>query len=220
MVETGRSRAPRRDQQRNREALIAAGFEVFAESGINAPLNAIAKRAGVSGATLYRHFSDRHKLIEAVLLVNLIQHEEVISNAMAADTGWDGLMAYVSWLWEEQLKNVGYLSALREIAAGQSPEVDRLRDFITEGFTSLVRRAKSEGRIRADRWAEDLLLLIYLNEQLVILPEEEARAASRRLLELAVASITAEPQMRTDTEPSDVQILRKHLLHRLAGHSQ
>ena len=193
MAETGRSRAPRRDQQRNREALIAAGCEVFAESGINAPLDAIAKRAGVSGATLYRHFSDRHKLIEAVLLVNLIQHEEVISSAMAADTGWDGFMAYVSWLWEEQFKNVGYLSALREIAAGQSPEVDRLRDFTTEGFTSLVRRAKSEGRIRADRWAEDLLLLIYLNEQLVTLPEEEARAASRRLLELTVASITAEP---------------------------
>lgn len=170
-------------------------------------------------ATLYRHFSDRHKLIEAVLLVNLAQHEEVITNALAAGSGWEGLVAYVSWLWEEQLKNVGYLSALREISTGQNADVDRLRNFTIEGFTSLVQRAKSEGRIRVDRWTEDLLLLIYLNEQLVALPEEEARAASRRLLELTVASITAEAQTHNDTEPPEVKVLRKHILHRLAGHS-
>lgn len=46
----------RADAQRNRERLIATAAEVFA-SGRAISLDAIAKRAGVGNATLYRHFT-------------------------------------------------------------------------------------------------------------------------------------------------------------------
>ena len=52
----------RRDAQDNRDRLIAAAREVFAESGFDVPLDAIARRAGVGRATLYRNFSDRYAL--------------------------------------------------------------------------------------------------------------------------------------------------------------
>jgi AcrR family transcriptional regulator len=55
----------RADAQRNREHLIATAAEVFA-SGRAISLDAIAKRAGVGSATLYRHFPTREDLVEEV----------------------------------------------------------------------------------------------------------------------------------------------------------
>lgn len=56
----------RADAQRNAQVLLATAREVFAEKGPDAPLDEIAKRAGVGPGTLYRHFPNRDALIEAV----------------------------------------------------------------------------------------------------------------------------------------------------------
>lgn len=59
-------RRPRADALRNRAALVAAATDVFAEHGTDAPLDDIARRAGVGNATLYRHFPTRRDLVVAV----------------------------------------------------------------------------------------------------------------------------------------------------------
>ena len=56
----------RADARRNCELLIATAREVFTEKGAEAPLDEIAKRAGVGAGTLYRHFPTREALVEAV----------------------------------------------------------------------------------------------------------------------------------------------------------
>src|SRR3989442_12222022 len=59
-------RARRADARRNIERLIAAAREAFAAHGPNAPLDDIARAAGVGAGTLYRHFPTRLALFEAV----------------------------------------------------------------------------------------------------------------------------------------------------------
>jgi AcrR family transcriptional regulator len=59
-------RPMRADARRNEELLIATAREVFTEKGAEAPLDEIAKRAGVGAGTLYRHFPNRPALVEAV----------------------------------------------------------------------------------------------------------------------------------------------------------
>ena len=56
----------RSDAARNRDALLGAASELFAERGADAPLEEIARRAGVGIGTLYRHFPTREALIAAV----------------------------------------------------------------------------------------------------------------------------------------------------------
>ncbi|MEV0824154.1 TetR/AcrR family transcriptional regulator [Nonomuraea rubra] len=56
----------RADAQRNRDLLVAAAAQVFAERGADAPLDDVARRAGVGNATLYRHFPTRSDLLLAV----------------------------------------------------------------------------------------------------------------------------------------------------------
>lgn len=63
----------------NRAALIAAAREVFAEQGASAPLNAIAKRAGVGQGSLYRHFPTRGAIAVAAFEANLTELEELVS---------------------------------------------------------------------------------------------------------------------------------------------
>ena len=57
---------PRSDAQRNIDALLAAAKEEFAASGVDVHVRAIAARAGVGTATLYRHFPLRSDLVAAV----------------------------------------------------------------------------------------------------------------------------------------------------------
>jgi AcrR family transcriptional regulator len=63
---SGRRRPVRADAQRNIESLVETAAEVFAASGIDAPIRDIAKRAGVGVGTLYRHFPTRSDLVVAV----------------------------------------------------------------------------------------------------------------------------------------------------------
>src|SRR5271170_6564623 len=66
-IGTGSEERPKRaDARRNQARLIAAAREVFAEAGVGAAMEAIAREAGVGVGTLYRNFPQRIDLVEAV----------------------------------------------------------------------------------------------------------------------------------------------------------
>ena len=56
----------RRDAARNRVRIVEAALEVFAEQGLQAPIDEVARRAGVGIGTLYRRFSGRDELIQVM----------------------------------------------------------------------------------------------------------------------------------------------------------
>ena len=60
------TRPQRADARRNYERVLAAAKEVFGQLGVAAPLDEIARRAGVGNATMYRHFPSRRELVIAV----------------------------------------------------------------------------------------------------------------------------------------------------------
>jgi len=62
----GKPRRMRADAQRKMTSLLHAAMEVFAKSGVNAPVREIAEKAGVGLGTVYRHFPQRSDLIVAV----------------------------------------------------------------------------------------------------------------------------------------------------------
>lgn len=66
MPRADEQRKPRADAQRNIDALLAAAEQEFATRGVDVSVRAIAARAGVGTATLYRHFPRRSDLITAV----------------------------------------------------------------------------------------------------------------------------------------------------------
>ncbi|MGW6025221.1 TetR/AcrR family transcriptional regulator [Streptomyces sp. NPDC055099] len=84
----------RRVAARNRAALIVAAREVFAEQGLDAPLSAVARRAGVGQGSLYRHFADRGALASAVLDENVRQIEQAADEPDASPAS---VLGVVTW---------------------------------------------------------------------------------------------------------------------------
>jgi AcrR family transcriptional regulator len=93
---TGPARRLRADARRNHEQLLTAARDVFVERGPGAPLEEIARRAGVGIGTLYRRFADRRSLLRAVVLDALARTARAADTALAEES--DGFSALTRYL--------------------------------------------------------------------------------------------------------------------------
>src|SRR5690349_16311301 len=63
---TRAERPLRRDAERNRQRILTAAADAFAEGGLAVTMDEIARRAGVGVGTVYRRFPDKELLVEAL----------------------------------------------------------------------------------------------------------------------------------------------------------
>jgi AcrR family transcriptional regulator len=82
----------RSDARLNRERVLQAAREVLAERGVDAEMKEIADRAGVGVGTVYRNFSTKEELIEAMLGQVLQGLYEAVDEAERMDDPRDGLL--------------------------------------------------------------------------------------------------------------------------------
>jgi AcrR family transcriptional regulator len=150
-------RARRADARDNHALLLAAAKEVFAEDGPDAPLDRIARRAGIGNATMYRHFPSRRELVTAVYA------DEVASLSSrarldAADPGAE-LFAWLG-LFVEHVRDKRALALSLTTPAGDHETLfARWHETVNETAAALVDRAKAAGAVEPDTDALDLLLL-------------------------------------------------------------
>lgn len=174
----------RADAQRNRERLLVVAREVFAEKGVEAaPLEEIARRAGVGIGTLYRHFPTRLDLVGAIYLDEV---DALVRTAADLAKHRDPLDALRRWLE----RFVDYVATKRGLA-GALEELRRSGAFagnqvrINTALGSLIEAGQKAGEIRPDVQAPDVVRALggicMLGERTV--PE---RAQTRRIIELLV----------------------------------
>lgn len=159
-VADGERPAPqRRDARRNREALAAAAADVFAELGLDAPLDVIARRAGVGNATLYRHFPTREDLIGEVFRPAAAVLAEAGEEALAAEDAWTAVEGYFTRIFELVATSRG----INDLVTMAIPTVPVLADMSRRNAATvgiLVARAQEQGTMRGDVVATDLLFLL------------------------------------------------------------
>jgi AcrR family transcriptional regulator len=157
----GQSRRPRRvDAQRNYELLLTTARKVFGERGVDAPLDDIARQAGIGNATMYRHFPTRRELIIAVYADEVAalcaQGEALLEDELPGDALFGWLRAFIA-----------HVAAKRELAlaipndqGGQRSELfDRWHKAMHTTASKLLARAQSSGAVGADLDVSDLLTL-------------------------------------------------------------
>jgi AcrR family transcriptional regulator len=154
-----RAQPARVDATRNRERIIAAAREAFVEHGPTVPLDAIAHRAGVGNATLYRHFADRHELIHVVASYSLARITEQAESALAEETdAFEALRRFVHRAADER---VGALcSLLYEGFDKNDPHVVAARLRMETVVTELMDNARESGQLRPDVGIGDLMVAI------------------------------------------------------------
>ena len=145
------ARAPRKDAAERRSALLAAAAEEFAARGYNVPLDAIADRAGVGRATLYRNFADRGELALAVFEEQLGRLAEQ-TRARGEDP--EAFFFFVDELADILSRNAGLDAALREAQSSGALKPIRLK--LVEAGEDALERAKTAGLVRADLGPQDI----------------------------------------------------------------
>ncbi|KAF1701658.1 TetR/AcrR family transcriptional regulator [Pseudoxanthomonas suwonensis] len=148
----------RADAQRNLDALLRAGVEVFAESGVDAPMREIAARAGVGVGTLYRHFPQRSDLIKAIIQREV---DACASHAAALAARHDPEQALAAWM--QKLVDLaatkrGLGPALHSGDAAYQALPDYVLGQLTPALESLLQAAAAAGAIRDDVDPREFLL--------------------------------------------------------------
>jgi AcrR family transcriptional regulator len=152
-----RSNPGPRAAARNRAALLAAAREVFAEHGAHAPLNAVARRAGVGQGSLYRHFPDRVELVIALFEEQVVALEE---RAVDPDARLADLLGLITRHAMDSVVSIDLVSARPE----EHPDrrLMDLRARVADVLATRVDDAVAAGAVPPGTTVEDLLLGVEL----------------------------------------------------------
>lgn len=184
-------RTLRSDARENRERILAAAREAYALHGIDVPMAAIARRAKVGVATLYRRFPTRAALVSEAFAEQLADCVGVLHEGLADPDPWRGFCSVVENVCMMQATERGFTQAfLSEFP--DHPEYTEERDRAEEGLALLIRRAKESGRLRQDFDIRDFTLLLLANSGATGAVGDDAPAASRRLVSYLLQSFRAE----------------------------
>lgn len=175
------TRRVRADAQRNLEALREAAKEIFAESGVDAPVREIAERAGVGLGTVYRHFPQRSDLIKAVFRHEIDSCAQA-ATTLAAEQGPGDALGM--WL----LRYTGFIGTKRGLASALhsgDPAYEALPAYFDEhlvpALTRLLDAAVAAGEARSGITPDDLLRAVA--NLCLFATEEQSRAMVTLLID-------------------------------------
>ncbi|WP_308042332.1 TetR/AcrR family transcriptional regulator [Streptomyces sp. 8L] len=207
----------RQDAQRSRERVLAAAREVYAEWGVEAPLDVIARRAGVGNATLYRRFPDRAALIEAVFQDGLAATMEAGEAARAAEDPMAGLTGYLEHVFAGLAVDRG-VTDLMTTRLAHVPTLERLHGHNAETLGLLLARCRADGVVREDVSVADVLFALAVLGRGVPAAEAARPGSWRRFLALFLDGLRAGPGADADRDggalpgtPYDPETLRDAL---------
>jgi len=151
----------RADARHNRARLILAATEVFAEKGADAPLEEVARRAGVGIGTLYRHFPNRLDL-QAAVFRNQVSVVCEKGNALAeTDSPEDALASWIRALAAYLVTKRGLSRALIEAVGVESELITSCWMAMRETTERLLANGQRAGVIRPDVTGTDVMRLVH-----------------------------------------------------------
>jgi AcrR family transcriptional regulator len=193
--------ALRADAARNRRRLLEAAARVFAEHGMDASVDDIAREAGVGIGTLYRRFATKDELIAAVL----DDRFETIAAAIEAAGGLEDPMAALETAMAELAAGaVLHRALLHNLAYSgcHAPLVQAAKERVTAEFDAILARARAAGVVRDDIVARDLMTLGGMLSRLPAWQLEQEPDVWRRYLALMLDGLRPETAHALPHPPS------------------
>ncbi len=204
------NRSLRADAERNRQRIVEAARQVFAERGLDAPLDAIAERAGVGQATLYRRFPQREDLVVACFAPKLTEYADAVDEALRNPDAWAGFCAYVERICGMQAADLGVQDVLTTTFP-TARGVEAQRAYAFEQLTELIQKAQAQGKLRRDFVPEDVVLLLLANAGVVRVMRSAAPEAWRRFVGLILDGLRADHAQPLPPPPTPAQTYRAML---------
>ena len=201
----------RKDSRRNRAALLIAARAAFAEEGLNAALEGIARRAGLAIGTLYRHFPNRMDLVAAVFAEKRQAWITAAQAAVAMEPAWDGLAYFLERMCELQAGDLAF-SDITSMRFANAPRIESASRRAYDLTRRIVELAQAEGSLRPDITAEDLAFVVWALSRVSEATHAIDPHAWRRYLALTLDGFRATAAHPLPTPPlRPRQVLRAQL---------
>ncbi|MFI7639528.1 TetR/AcrR family transcriptional regulator [Nonomuraea sp. NPDC049400] len=174
----------RKDAVQNRERLLQAARQLFADRGLDVPLEEIARAAEVSIGTLYNRFPARDALVEAAFADRAATVTGLAEEALAMANAWEGFVGFLTGVCELQAADLGYNDlAARMAAVGEDRGYGLMRE--------ILERAQRSGELRADVTLADMAFVVWGVAATVRATRKVAPGVWRRHLALALDGLRA-----------------------------
>jgi AcrR family transcriptional regulator len=184
-----RTRGRQAEAARNDRRVLQAARDVFTTQGFDAPVSAIAARAGVGMGSLYRRYGSKEELLQRLCVLAMEQTIEAAQSGLDAKDAWTGLAGYMR-------ECVGFCSGAFAPIAGTISTTREMWDTsrrVRACHEKLVARAHAAGVLRRDVTALDISLLIeHFSRRGTPGPPEEADNARTRLLTITIDGLRAQ----------------------------
>jgi len=148
----------RRDAQRNRERIMAAARELFAQRGVDATLDGVAERAGVGVGTVYRRYPNKDALLDELFEERIAELAALAEASLSDDDPWAALVRFLERV-EELFAADRALEHLVLHPDASRRHLSRARERLEAPIATLVERAKAGGRLRADFEPADIRMI-------------------------------------------------------------
>jgi AcrR family transcriptional regulator len=195
----------RADAERNRERILDAAQRMFATDGLDVPLEAIASRAGVGIATLYRRFPTRADLVAATYERSIANYAAVVDAALSETDPWQGFCSMITGLCGLQARDAA-LKELLTLSFPNSAVVEELKARVLVNLETIIERAKAGGRLRPDFDITDVVLVLFANAGLVTATHRNAPDAWRRLVAYLLQSFSVDGNGPLPDPPTQEQL--------------
>ncbi|MEX5633474.1 TetR/AcrR family transcriptional regulator [Parafrankia sp. FMc2] len=173
----------RQDAARNRDRIISAACAVFAERGLDACVEDIARRAGVGVGTLYRRFPTKEHLLRQIaedLLRELLDGARAELGA-ADGAGLERTLRQCALL---QVSKRGYM-----MRAFDTAMPDELRTAFRATLGELLTAAQAAGAIRPDVTTLDVVMILWSLRGVIDMSADTSPAAVQRYMDLLLAAL-------------------------------
>jgi len=182
----------RGDAQRNRQALLDAAAEAFAEQGIDVSAGEIARRAGLAKGTLFRHFPAKRDLLGAVVAHRMRALRELIEEISEERPPGLAAVAELMDLGAAMLAaDRSFFDAAMRDAAGEE-ELTAVKLELMAALDELVGAAQRCGELRGDVSGIDLAMLMMAATNTCAPAHEREPTLWRRYLALMIDGLRPE----------------------------
>jgi AcrR family transcriptional regulator len=182
--------ALRADAQRNLVRVLDAAREVFAEQGIDAPVNDIAERAGVGVGTIFRRFPTKDDLLVAVVEQRTVQLIEAADGALESSDPGAALRRFMETATAMQISDVCWCEAGSDIFGREG--IRELTDVLVGKMGELLTQAQTAGQVRSDLRALDLPVLLMAVAKSGLMLETTVPGAWKRYLAIILDGLRPE----------------------------
>ena len=178
------SRPLRADAQRNRDKILTTAVRVFAEEGLDAHFERIAREAGVGSGTLYRNFPTREALIEAAYRNEVAKLCDAAPELLRGMPARPALRAWMGRFLDYATAKRGMADALRAVIASGGDPYGNSQELMVDAIAVLRQAGVEAGTIRADVRPPDVMVM--LTGIALAAGQPDQREQAERLLDLAL----------------------------------